>query len=210
MDDKIICLDLDDLSFENNNFWYVDKLREQYRDFKLSAFFIPIDAEHMKLMSPEQREQAKEMVVQGVKDGWLELIPHGLLHRFAEFQKADVKAMELVVKAYDDYFTKLEVPYIKGFKAPNWLLSDEAIQYLNDIGWWVAVDRNNPYKNYPRYPYVYNWSIDEEMPDYRIIKAHGHISLPSKNNIVDCMGNLLHVPPQYKWKFVSEVIELEK
>lgn len=209
MVDKYICFDTDDLSFENNNFWYLEKLKDQYKDFKISAFYIPIDAEHYKLMSDEQRATAKEMIVHAVKDGWLELIPHGVSHQFGEFKNADIKTMELVIQAYDDYFKQLGVPYVKGFKAPNWLLSNEAIQYLNDIGWWVAVDRNNPYKNYPKRPFMYNWSIDEEMPNLPILKAHSHISLPSKNNLPDCIDNMFRIPPEYKWKFVSEVIDIE-
>jgi predicted deacetylase len=202
-----ICLDLDDFSVENNNLWYIDKLREQYPNFKLSAFFIPYDLQHFNYLDEQQKNKARGLIRIGVAEGWLELIPHGVSHMFGEFQKADYKAMKLAIDGYEEYFKILDVPYVKGFKAPNWLISDEAIKCLDDNGWFLATDTNQVNSNKAKLNYEYNWSIDTPFKGGELVKAHGHISLPSKNNLPDNMKNLAHIPADYKWEFVSTIVK---
>lgn len=202
-----ISLDLHDLSFENNNFFFIEKVREHYPNFKLSAFFVPIDSQHFNRLDDEQKKEARSMIRIAVAEGWLELIPHGLIHSFGEFQNATYKDMETAIEAYEEYFKELDVPYVKGFCAPNWLMSKEAIRCLDDHGWWLAVDRNQPDAPRAKTNYVYNWSIDDKLPDKEIVYGHGHISLPSKNNFPECMVNLLKIPADAEWRFVSQVIK---
>lgn len=201
-----ITLDFDDFSLENNNLFYIYKLREQYPNFKVSMFYIPADINYYQRLMQEEREQVLEQVRTAIKEGWMELIPHGLMHVKQEFLKATEDDMELYLKAYKEHFKELKLPYVKGFKAPYWQISKEAIKVLDKHGWFLATDRNQPDSLKAKKNYVYNWSIDEDFTNKKEVRGHGHISLPSRNNIADCMINLSQIPQDYEWKFISEII----
>lgn len=211
---KRVSLDFHDLSLGNTNMYYVEKLREQYPDFKVSMFYIPVDSNYQ--IMPEMQEESKKLIQKAVREGWMELIPHGLTHVFKEFEKVDAKTMELVLKAYEEHFKELELPYVKGFCPPHWIISKEAIKVLDDHGWWLAVDRNQPDMPRAKKSYEYNWDIANPFPDEArgiyeehpadIVMGHGHISLPSRNSITETFINLTRIPAEYKWVFVSEVM----
>jgi len=204
---KTIVLDFDDFSAANHNLFYLNKLHELYPDMKVSMFYIPVDYQYGNV-PVEVQEESLKLIRQAVKDGWIELIPHGMMHIPAEFAKTSYKDMELVLKAYKEYFKKQKLPYVKGFKAPYWLISQEAIDCLNDNGWFLAIDRNQPLCLKAKRNYVYNWSIDESFPfGQEIIYGHGHISLPSKNALPESILNLSRIPRSYTWKFISEVMK---
>jgi predicted deacetylase len=204
---KQISLDFDDFSLQNNNLFYIYKLREQYPNFKVSMFYIPADLQYYQNLMEEERLQVLEQVRTAIKEGWLELIPHGLMHVKQEFLKMSAKDMELILKAYEEHFKELDLPYVKGFKAPFWQISKEAIKVLNKRGWFLAIDRNQPDCLKAKKNYVYNWSIDEPFKELKQVKAHGHISGPSRNNIAESMINLSQIPQDYQWKFISEVMK---
>ncbi|MHB8483958.1 MAG: DUF2334 domain-containing protein [Nitrospiria bacterium] len=202
-----ISLDFDDFSLENNNFFYLKQLKELYPDIKFSMFYIPVDQQYKARLMDLQREAVRNEIANAVKEGWMELIPHGLMHIFGEFKNASYEDMEIVLKAYEEHFKELDVPYVKGFKAPNWLMSTEAIRCLNDKGWFLAIDRNQPETLKAKRNYVYNWSIDEPFPKLKLVKGHGHISEPSLNSISLSFKNLVKIPHDYKWVFVSELMK---
>lgn len=204
---KTISLDFHDFGVENNNLYYIDKLREQYPNFKVSMFYIPVDLQYFSRLMPEMKTVARDMITKGIKDGWLELIPHGMFHTFGEFQKVDEKTMEMTIKAYEEHFKDMGWPYVKGFCAPNWLISKEAIKVLNKKGWFLATDRNQPKALRAKKNYIYNWDITEGFPkDLLHVSGHGHISGPSKNDLTQNFKNLMRIPADRKWKFVSEIV----
>lgn len=204
-----VSLDLHDLSICNNNFFYLEKLREHYPDMKISAFYIPADLQYWNRLMPDQKEEARQLIRDAVAAGWLELIPHGLTHTFGEFERAGYGDMKLTLRAYAEHFKELGVPYVKGFCAPNWLMSKAAIRCLDRHGWWYAADTNQPNAPRAKRTYLYDWDISFPFPKNATghVAGHGHISGPSLNNVVDCLGNLTHIPPDAKWKFVSELMK---
>jgi hypothetical protein len=207
---KTITLDLDDFSIENTNLYYLEKLREIYPRIKISMFYIPADMEYFNRLDNAQKEQSKNMIRIAVAEGWIELIPHGVTHLPSEFKKATYEDMQLAMKAYEEHFKVIDCPYIKGFKAPYWEMSKDAIRCLDDNGWFLATDLNQPQSPKAKINYVYNWDIADSFPkDKEVVKAHGHINLPSKNNLVACMKNLSHIPPDYTWEFVSSIVAEE-
>ena len=204
---KTITLDFDDFSIENTNLFYFEKLHEMYPSIKLSMFYIPADIEYFNRLDEVQKEQSKNMIKKVVSDGWIELIPHGVTHIKDEFKNATYENMELTIKAYEEHFKIIGCPYIKGFKAPYWEMSKEAIKCLDDNGWFLAIDRNQPQSIKAKKNYEYNWNVADPFPKgQKVIKGHGHISPPSSNNIVACLENLTKIPPDYTWKFVSEIV----
>jgi hypothetical protein len=169
-------------------------------------FYIPVDQEYYGNYSESDREEARKMVKGMVADGLVEIIPHGLTHHFGEFEHASYEDMECALNAYDEHFKSLDLPYVHGFCAPNWLISKEAIKCLNDHRWWLAVDRNQPEALKAKKNYIYNWSIDEPIPDLPIVMGHGHINT-CKNELSSNIKNIIKIPSDAEWKFLSELME---
>ena len=135
---------------------------------------------------------------------WIQLIPHGVAHLPSEFQNVYKDDLPLVFNAINEFFTDDKLPYEKGFKAPQWLYTQDLVDFLDEKGWWMAVDRNQP--NAPRTKrfYEYNYSIEEKFWESKepIWKLHGHMGAPSTNNIEDCFLNLLKIPSS-EWHYVK-------
>lgn len=79
---------------------------------------------------------------------------------------------------------------------------------LNEKGWWLGVDRNQPYSPRTKTYYEYNLSIDEkfwESPE-PVWKLHGHMGGPSQNNLEDCFLNMLKIPLDAEWHYVTDYL----
>lgn len=204
---KTIVFDTDDLSLENNNLYYLDQIKKVIPNFKISAFFIPLDVAYFSRLKEFQRKE----VIQMLKDrsDWIELIPHGLTHRDAEFLNIKNDDYETIFDAIEHAFKTYELPYVKGFKAPQWLYKPSLVEYLDKKGWWIATDKNQPDQPKTKKSYEYTHSVDEDFSssDLTEIRLHSHISLPSKNNIIENIGNIIKIPQDYEFKFISEVMK---
>lgn len=201
---RTVIFDTDDLSIENNIFYYLDRIKEMLPNFKVSAFFIPFDYVNYPLMQDFERED----VIAGFKKrDWIELIPHGLLHKPREFENVGYEDFDVIFKGIDEVFKTYDLPYVKGFKAPQWLYNEDLVRFLDERGWWLATDRNQPDAPQCKRNYVYTHSLDEEYwRDDGEIRLHSHVSLPSSNNIPDCITSFQKLQPETEFKFISEVI----
>jgi hypothetical protein len=200
-----VSLDLHDFSAHRLGFTWIDRLREIFPTIKISMFYIPIDQQHYGEYNERERAEANSLIRTAVKEGIIELIPHGLTHMFGEFQNASYEDMAVTLRAYEEHFKELDLPYVKGFCAPQWLLSIEAIKCLDDNGWFLATDRNQPDMFKAKRNYTYNWSIEEPIPDVEILMGHGHMDTCS-NIFSENIRNLIKIPSDAEWKFVSELI----
>jgi hypothetical protein len=201
-----VSLDIHDYSEHRLGFVWINKLRELYPDIKLSMFYIPIDQEYYGNYSDLDRREARKLIKTAVNEGIMEIIPHGLTHRFGEFKTASYEDMALTLRAYEEHFKELDLPYVHGFCAPNWLISQEAIGCLDDNGWWLAGDRNQPDALKAKKNYIYNWSIDENMPKTDILMGHSHIN-SCKNELAGNIKNIIKIPANAKWVFVSDLMK---
>lgn len=208
---KTLTLDFDDFSVENNNLYYLDQLKRIYPKMKVSMFYVPFDAVYFNRIMDFQRQEG----IKAIKDrlDWIELIPHGLTHTVngrdgSEFNYIKNDNYESIFAGIEEAFKTYGLPMVKGFKAPHWAYKQSLVDYLDSKGWWLAVDRNQPESPRTKKHYVYTHSIDEPfwLSNQDSIRLHGHISLPSKNNIVDNLTNLLKINPDVEWKFISEII----
>jgi len=204
---KQICLEFDDFSVLNNRLDLLLKLKESYPTLKVSMFTIPCDIAY------EQDVSARIMRESTLKElkkhlDWIELIPHGLVHLQKEFEMCEYDTMKLAMKAIDEAFSKDNLPYVKGFKAPYWAWNKEVVRALDDEGWWGAIDRDNK-QPVPKHFYQYNYSIDEPYflaKNIDLVKLHGHIT-PYKNDIDRCFVNLFRMPNNVQFMFASECVE---
>lgn len=201
---KTVVLDLDDWSLEVNGFEYLFALKKLYPKLKVSLFTIPFDYEHFKSMFDYQREE----VIKTLKENsdWIEIIPHGLTHKEGEFLTANYNAVKVALHAVNEIFKKQGIKYAKGFKAPFWQYSQAVIEVLDEMGWFMATDRNTPHNGKTKKYYEYTHGIEEEFwkyTDMPVWRLHGHMTPPSENNLAACMVNLSHIPQDAEFDFVS-------
>lgn len=200
-----ISFELHDGSVLRNNYELLLKLKEHIPELKVSLFFIPYDYEvEMSQMSLQRKAKLKLL-----KDNldWIRLYPHGLMHIPREFEKADTKTMELALKAIDEVFTRDELPYSKGFCAPFWLWNKEVTGVLDKNGWFGAIDRNQPDMIKTKKTYTYTHSLEEDFSQVTTdLALHGHMTLPSENNLEDNLLNLLKIP-KGEFVFIDEFVK---
>ncbi len=181
-------------------------LKEHFPNLKLSLFTIPFDMQYegvhqFRIMRDQKLKKLKENL------DWIQIIPHGLSHMPREFVNADRVTTKLALKSIDEAFKKDGIPYQKGFKAPFWLWNQNVVDVLNEEGWFGATDRNQPNMLKPKINYIYNWDISEPFPENEpVVKGHGHMTPPSLNNLEDCFMNLLKMPTDAEFKFVTNVL----
>lgn len=199
-----VVFDLDDFSVLRNRRDLLTTLKEHYPNFKVSMFTIPYDYEYEMSDLRLTRETELKFIHNNLD--WIQIIPHGLTHIPREFEKCDAETMEMVLKSIGEAFKKDGLPYEKGFKAPYWLWNTEVTKVLDDNGWWGAIDPNQPDMPRTKKYYEYKYSIDTDFwtKNDEVLKIHGHMTLPSKNNLEDCLLNLFKLPNDVEFEYVTE------
>lgn len=207
---KTYVLDIDDASVLGTRWDLLLKLKEFYPNLKVTLFWIPYDYKlemgTLRIMRKERLRQLQEN-----KD-WIEIAPHGIVHYDREFEKADRIAMEKYLDSIEGELAKDGITPTKLFKAPQWLWNQDVVDVLNERGWAGAIDRNQPNMLKTKKFYKYSHSMEEPfwLDSKDLIKLHGHMSLPSINNIDSCFLNLMKMPHEdIEFKFASEFIENE-
>lgn len=170
-------------------------------------FTIPYDYEYETTTLRLVRSEALEKIKKNLD--WIQIIPHGVMHIPEEFARCDKETFKMAMASIDEAFEKDGLPYEKGFKAPYWLWNQDIVDVLDEFGWWGAQDRNQPKNIRTKKKYEYDYSIDEPFweTDKEVVKLHGHISLPSANNLEDCLLNLFKLPSNVQWDFVTDYLE---
>lgn len=186
-----------------SGFNFLQKLKDHYPDFKCTLFTVPFHYRYytreMKIAKLE--EWAK--LVRGID--WIEMAPHGFAHIRGEWLMTNKKLILTSIKAMENLFKRLELNFIKVFKAPHWELSKETEEILNERGYTLAIDRNNP-KTFTNIPtYIFNWSTEDKIPSYHTIKGHGHM-WDTPNGLNKCYYNLLRIPVDAEFKFISQYL----
>jgi len=202
-----IVFDADDFSILRSRMDLLLKIKEHYPKFKISLFTIPYDYEYETSRLRLFRDEALKSIHENLD--WMKIIPHGLLHLPREFEKCDKKTMEMTLKGIDETFKKDGLPYVKGFKAPQWLWNQDVVDVLDDNGWFGAIDRNQPEMLKTKKYYEYNYSIEEPFWHAKedLLKLHAHMTLPSTNNLEDCLLNIMKMPLDSEFYFVTDFIE---
>ena len=105
-------------------------------------------------------------------------------------------------------FKRMCLPFKRIWKSPYWQSSDALYKYLTKRKFTVAIDPNQPDPEVKDMKtYKFNWSIEQEMPDVDIVKAHGHC-YSTQNDIRLCIPNVLReMPTDAEFLFVSEYMK---
>ena len=197
-------LDFDDFSSVVPGFDLLKKMKEHFPNFKCTLFTVPLAMQYFLKHLPIEKLKEWGKLVGDID--WIEIAPHGFAHQRGEWMTKNKKKIMTTLKATENLFKFLGIDFVKIFKAPYWELSKEAEEILKDEGYILAVNRNKPqiYTDIPTY--VFNWSIEDKIPEYPVIKGHGHMS-GTKNGIERCYPNLLKIKQNSEFGFISEYLE---
>lgn len=204
-----ISLSFHDFSVLNNRMDLLMTLREHFPNLKVSMFTVPFDRRFEgSVEGRTMRDKTLAMIKENLD--WIQIIPHGLTHMENEFENCDRETMIMSLAAIDEVFKKDGLPYEKGFCPPYWLWNQEVVDVLNDRGWWGCVDRNQPNMLCPKKYYKYTHSIDQPFWTAReidVMRLHGHIDGVSQNDLERCFLNLMKMPSDAEFVFVTDVLE---
>jgi len=204
-------LDFDDLEFAKPGLEELIKLKEHYPKLKVTCFMTPIPEVILKeAHTPkEYQDWANELK----KLDWIEICPHGITHQGPEMLMmeengkmalVDKKTAKSYLEAVEHTFKQLGLKYKKIWKSPHWQTSPGAYKVLWKRGYKVACDPNEAH---PDDAYLYDWSIDTPIPLRPVVKGHGHLTPNNSNYIRRCIRNLVKIPTDAEFLWVSEAIE---
>lgn len=200
-----VALDLHDFSVVNNRLGLLLKLKEVFPDFKVSLFIVT----HDDIMDWGPSLLYKEYLGVIKKNlDWLQIIPHSYKHNGREAKSFDTYEFgEMLLPAIERDLKDLELPYVNGYCAPHWEWNRSVVSVLDEMNWWGAVDRDKKMLYTKKY-YKYNYLLNEPFYESKdeVLKLHGHV-YGTKNDLGECFENLLKLPKDTKWHFVTDFIE---
>lgn len=207
---KISC-EFHDWSVLNNRLDLLYKIKEHYPNFKVSMFTIPFDSRFELDTQKIYRKQALKEIKKNLD--WIQIIPHGLTHIDREMENCDYELFKKsVMPSIKEVFDRDELPFEKGFCAPYWLWNEDVVRALDEEGWWGAIDRNQPDMLSTKKFYKYSHSLEEPfwLSTNEIVKLHGHIDGTSANDIERCITNMMKIPVDAEWHFITDFLEERK
>jgi hypothetical protein len=188
-----ICIDLDDFTDEKLPLLTpVLKLKELKPNLKITMFCIP--------------KGCSDKVLQKVKDyGFFELVQHGVKHSLYECKN-------LFYSQTKEMFEKWANPiFAKGFKCPNWLGSHAIFKVCREMDYWLAIHPKQleMAKRMDVKYYLFTQTIIHDWkPINGHIRATGHVcKTVCGDSIEESWKNLLKLPPDGDFKFISEMVE---
>jgi hypothetical protein len=185
----------------NNHLGLLEKLRERYKGFKITLFTVPWEIRWKAdgkgtPITDEKWKPWVDATKQAIKDGWMEIAVHGLTHAPREFESLSYDETRKRILIAQKMFENVGMETCALFKAPQWLMNPSSVGAVADCGLTLVEDG------------YYNWNIRDEMPESDKLIAHGHIqddfSFP--NGLEQSFFRISKIPPETKWKFLSEVI----
>jgi hypothetical protein len=200
-----VVLDIDDFNWVNPRLDVFLKLKEHFPDFKVSMFTIPAPRKcdyGPYLIKDQTLEEVKKHL------DWIQIIPHGFTHEHShEMEHYNYNTFKALIPKIEEIFNKDGVPFVKGFKAPHWRWSKGVVDALDELGWWGAVlreDKMPKTKRFYRYTHLLNEPFWES--DLEVLKLHGHV-FGTKNDIGRCYENMLKLPKDTQFYYVTDFIE---
>lgn len=195
-----VAVDYDDFSVNNHRFDLLDQIRKRYPDFKVTMFTVPweirFDAKGKgtPITQPEHRWWV-DTVKQGITDGWLEIMLHGLTHAPEEFHRLTYDEAKKRILVGLKMFENVGIECKPYFKAPQWLISEGGKQAVEDMDLILVED------------HYYNWNLKDKKPENTKMIAHGHIQdeRGTGNGMEQSLMHLFQIPQDAEFKFLSDV-----
>lgn len=198
---RIIVLDADDFGPKVFAIPFLEELKSHIPNFKITLFTNSADP------GVDLKTYKKWVDLIQKHYPWIEIVQHGVNHTPNEFNVTG-KELRHVIRMMKRANRLTGLKPKKIMKAPFWQMSEEGYKYFKRKGYVVATDRN---QIRPRIKgmkqYRWNWSFEEPDPGYPVLKGHGHVTKQSANYIGKCMKNLMDLPQDAEYLFVSEYIK---
>ena len=228
-DKYVVALDLDDFCpsrdpdygglMEKGTFRYLNILWERFPNMKVTLFTIPnLHGKHPITMSPKWCSWVRSLVATGK----VEVALHGYEHTYCELLHLSQDDIKERILRGEALLEEANIPFVKGFKAPYWAISDNVYRALASLGYdWIMIHPESfpvypeaPIK-YPHFRYVQEWySLGGNLPlDKEVLVIHGHMREEGVTNglsRVNCAYTeiQLHRLTQYAdidFRFLSEI-----
>lgn len=181
---KTVVFDLDDLCDQWDIWDKIHEWREATPNGKVTLFAIP-------------RRISDGLLKRYLDLPWVEVAMHGWHHaRWECLYWTWEDAEEKMKRAADRGF-------VRGFKAPGWVITPEVYEGARKAGFWVADHSRNVdiYGDLDVPTYVYN-----DKKSHGVIAAHGHTHNVCDNGLEEAYDRFLF-PESVDFKFVSEVVK---
>lgn len=187
--------DLDDFCDEYNVLPRLLELKKILPGLKVNLFTIPM-------------KTSLELIQETLKHDWIVLIPHGWKHdsnyEFSKLTYAETGQLMSLIPNFQFYQ--------KGFKAPGWQISKEALEVLKNLGYWIAVqyahgemegDVNGPYQ--PPVPEGMKcYELNRVLPGFTPI--HGHTWSCCGNGLEELWPLLIRMEKDSQFIFIEDYI----
>lgn len=205
-----ITFTLDDFSPVNANLFFLEKLRDNYPNLKVTLFIIPETVQMGKAVSLLDRPEFCKQL--STYMDWIELCPHGWNHpdlskgNKPEFIDMSYYETARYTQAIEEMFEEINLPYKKIFRPPQFKISEASKDALRDCGWTLSVSGTGEY--WPRDIQLVtdNWNIRNNLPLRKKIITYGHVQ-DIGNGLHQCWGKLLQMHSSTEFKFLSEVVD---
>jgi hypothetical protein len=194
-----IIFDLDDQSTLHNALPKLKELKMLLPNLKVNLFTIPL-------------KTSLELMNEMSTLDWVRVYPHGVRHNSNfEFARAQYSWVQSQFKyLYKRYGNLLN----KGFKAPGWQISTDAMRWFRDNGYWVAIQWSDgrlqghpdgPFQPKPVEGLKYYALNDPKPPDVKAI--HGHTWETCGNGLTQLWPQLIQLSPNDEFLFIDEYIK---
>lgn len=182
-----ISLSLDDFSVVQNRLDLLLKLKDKFPNFKVSMFTIPIDKQMDYGPYLIREDSLKE--IRKCLD-WIQIIPHGLHHngREAKHWTKDQFKNEIVPQIAEA-FNKDALPFVRGFKAPHYAISEGVSGGLKELGWRLFGKEGH--------------ALHHEWPEGDL-KLRGHV-YGCADDLGKNLDKLMRLPQAAEWCFITEL-----
>lgn len=204
-----ITLTFDDFGPANSNIYFLEKLKENYSNLKVTLFMIPESRQSGELASIADKPEFCDYIR---KCDWIELCPHGWHHPDLsagvkpEFLDISYYETARYIESVEAIFSEVKLPYQRIFKAPQYKLSDVGKNAFRDREWTIAVSGTGAFWPDDIKITTTNWNIRQELPLRKKIISYGHIQ-DIGNGLHECWRSLLQMSVDTEFKFLSEVVD---
>lgn len=193
-----IAIDYDDFSPRNSNLGILEDIKEHFPNFKVTLFTTPWEIRWGE-MTPITEERFKPFVdaIKSSED-WIEIAIHGLTHAPMEYAELTYDGARKRTIVAEKMFDNRGIKICKLFKAPQWEISKEAKQAVEDLRYTVLEDG------------YYNWNLSDERPNLDKLLAHGHIQNTCGNGMSETLDKIMDLPTDTEFYFLSDALKWTK
>lgn len=207
-----VALEYDDFGPRNSMLSTLEEIKEHYPNFKVTLFTVPWEIRFGELtqgvLGTPITDQGCKAWVDAIKENadWCEYALHGMTHKLGDPRQGIPGEMEIpydsatkLLIVAEKMFENRGIPLAKVFKAPQWLISEEAKQAVLDRGYKLCED------------HYYNWNLADEFPLEAaergdLIIGHGHVQDEMGNGMAETLHKILKLPVDTQFYKLSEIL----